>query len=118
MKFGEILKGAEDEGEAKHVPVIEIEKEKGRGGEDVDTVRVIVGKEVPHPNTVEHHIAWVELYGVKKNGQVIHLGRADFAPAYTDPDIGFKVPLGDFKALCALEYCNIHGVWENCVELK
>lgn len=108
MKFGDILKDARAEGKEKHVPEIEVEG---------DVVRVIVGKEVPHPNTVEHHIAWIELYGVKKNGQVIDIGRATFAPAYTSPSAEFRVPLGDFKALCALEYCNIHGVWENCIEL-
>ena len=66
MRIQEILKTAESEGKEKHVPVIEIGK--GEGG--TDTVRVIVGKETPHPNTVEHHIEWLELYGVKKDGQV------------------------------------------------
>jgi len=84
MKFEEILKGIEVEGKEKHLPVIEVGK--GRGKSDVDVVRVFVGKEVPHPNTVEHHIAWIEL-------------------------------VGDFKAFCALSYCNVHGVWQNCVEL-
>jgi len=32
----------------------------------MDIVRVVVGHEVPHPNTPEHHISWIELYGVKK----------------------------------------------------
>ena len=59
MKFGDILKGEEAEGKEKHVPVIEIDK--GRGKEGVDIVRVIVGKDVPHPNTMEHHICWIEL---------------------------------------------------------
>jgi len=27
------------------------------------------------------------------------------------------VPLAEFKAFCALAYCNIHGVWENCLEV-
>jgi superoxide reductase len=61
---------------------------------------------------------WIELYGVKKNGQVVNLGRAAFAAGYTNPNARFQVPVEEFKALCALEYCNIHGVWENCVELK
>lgn len=116
MKFGEILKDARAEGKEKHVP--EIEVEKGGGGKGVDVVRVIVGKEVPHPNTVEHHIVGIELYGVKKDGGVINLGRATFAPAYTSPSAEFRVPLGEFKALCALEYCNIHGLWQNCIELN
>ncbi|MCD6166449.1 desulfoferrodoxin [bacterium] len=114
MKFVEILKGAEAEGKEKHVPVIEVDK--GRGGGNVDIVRVVVGKEVPHPNTVEHHIVWVELYGVKKNGQVVDLGRATFAPTYTNPNARFQVPVGEFKAFCALAYCNIHGLWQNCVD--
>ncbi|NOQ33588.1 MAG: desulfoferrodoxin [Methanosarcinales archaeon] len=115
MKFDEILKGREAEGKEKHVPTIEIGK--GRGEGNVDVVRVVVGKDVPHPNTVEHHIAWVELYGVKKDGQVVDLGRTDFAPGYTNPNARFQVPAPEFKAFCALAYCNIHGVWENCVEL-
>jgi superoxide reductase len=45
MKFGDILKGEDAEGKEKHVPVIEIDK--GRGKEGVDIVRVIVGKDVP-----------------------------------------------------------------------
>ena len=114
MKFGDILKSKEDEGKEKHVPIIEIDKEARKG---VDIVRVIVGKEVPHPNTVEHHIAWVELYGVKKDGQVISLGRATFAPTYTAPNVRFQVPTEGFKAFCALAYCNIHGVWANCIEV-
>lgn len=114
MKFDEILKGSESEGREKHVPTIEIGR--GRGGGDVDIVRVVVGKDVPHPNTVEHHIAWVELYGVKKDGQVVDLGRTLFAPGYTNPNARFQVPTPEFKAFCALAYCNIHGVWENCIE--
>jgi len=84
MKFADILKGAESEGKEKHVPIIEIDKERGREG--VDIVRVVVGKDVPHPNTVEHHIAWIELYGVKKDEQVIDLGRTAFTPTYTNPN--------------------------------
>lgn len=114
MKFGEILKSKEAEGKEKHVPIIEIDKEARKG---VAIVRVIVGKEVPHPNTVEHHIDWIELYGVKKGGQVISLGRATFAPTYTAPNVRFQVPTEEFKAFCALAYCNIHGVWENCIEM-
>ncbi|MFP3975947.1 MAG: desulfoferrodoxin family protein [Dehalococcoidia bacterium] len=116
MKFADILKSPEAEGKEKHVPEIEVGKGKGEGGADI--VHVVVGKEVPHPNTVEHHIAWIELYGVKKdNGQVVDLGRATFGPSYTNPNARFQVPVDQFKAFCALEYCNIHGLWENCVEV-
>jgi len=115
MQFQDILKNVESEGKEKHVPIIEIGKGRGEGG--VDIVHVVVGKETPHPNTVEHHIAWIELFGVKQDGQTINLGRATFVPAYTSPNVGFQVPVAEFKAFCALAYCNIHGVWENCLEV-
>ena len=115
MKFADVLKNPDAEGKEKHVPVIEIGKGKGESGADI--VHVVVGKEVAHPNTVEHHIAWVEVYGVKKDGQVIDLGRSEFGPAYTSPNVRLQVPLDEFKAFCALAYCNIHGVWQNCLEI-
>ena len=116
MKFGEILQGREVEGKEKHVPEIEIIREHGEA--KANFVRVIVGKEVPHPNTVEHHIEWVELFGITKDGKTIDLGRMNFEPVHTEPVASFHVnTLDDFKTFCALEYCNIHGVWENCIEV-
>jgi superoxide reductase len=116
MNFADVLKGVEAEGKEKHVPIIDIYKSHGE--EEVDLVRVIVGKDVPHPNTVEHYIAWIELYGVKKDGQVVDLGRATFGPTYTNPNARFQVNVGEFKVFCALAYCNIHGVWQNCIEVE
>ncbi|OPX34642.1 hypothetical protein B1H10_03195 [candidate division KSB1 bacterium 4484_188] len=50
MNFADILKSPAAEGKEKHVPVIEVED---------GAVRVIVGKEVAHPNTAEHgRIVW------------------------------------------------------------
>jgi len=115
MRFGDILKSKEAEGREKHVPIIEVGR--GRGDAGADIVHVVVGREVPHPNTVEHHIAWIELFGAKKDGQVVGLGRADFAPSYTSPNVRFQVPVVQFKSFCALAYCNLHGVWENCLEV-
>jgi len=115
MEFGDILKSKEAEGREKHVPIIEIGRGRGEGGADI--VHVVVGKETPHPNTVEHHIAWVELFGMKNDGQVIDLGRANLTPSYTNPNVRFQVPVEQFKSFCALAYCNIHGVWENCLEV-
>jgi superoxide reductase len=108
MKFGDILKGAAAEGKEKHVPVIE------RNGNDVT---VTVGKETPHPSTMEHHIDWIELFGVTKDDKVIDLGRAYFAPTYTTPTARFTIPADGFKALYSVSYCNIHGVWESSLEL-
>lgn len=108
MKIGDILKDAAAEGKEKHVPVIETGK---------DTVTVTVGKETPHPNTMEHHIDWVALYGVKEDGGVIDLGRMTFTPTYTNPTATYSVPLAGFKTLYAMSYCNIHGLWESSLAL-
>ena len=116
MEFSEIIKTGEAEGREKHVPTITIDKGHK---EDVDIVRVVVGHEESHPNTVEHHIVWIELYGVKKNNdQVISLGRAVCAPVFSNPNVRFQInQIKDFKAFHALAYCNIHGLWANSLEL-
>ncbi len=116
MEFSEIIKSGEAEGREKHVPTITIDKGHKEG---VDIVRVVVGHEAPHPNTVEHHIAWIELYGVKKDDdQVISLGRAACAPVFSNPNVRFQInQIGDFKAFHALAYCNIHGLWSNSLEV-
>ncbi|MDR2943733.1 MAG: class II SORL domain-containing protein [Methanosarcinales archaeon] len=117
MDFTSLFKVPETEGKEKHVPTIE--RGTGHGGTHDNVVIVTVGKETPHPNTPEHHIVWVELYGIKKeNEQVVYIGRADFAPTVTEPAATFKVlDLNRFKALGAVSYCNLHGVWKNTLEL-
>jgi len=116
MEFSEIIKTGKDEGKEKHVPTMTIDKGHK---EDVDIVRVVVGHEAPHPNTVEHHIVWIELYGVRKdNDQIISLGRAACAPVFSNPNVRFQInQIGDFKAFHALGYCNIHGLWSNSLEV-
>jgi len=112
MNFFEIIKAEKDEGNENHVPHIEID----RGHKmEMDIIRVVVGHEVLHPNTMEHHIAWIELYGVKKdNDQVVNLGRAAWAPVYSNPNVRFQVnQIENFKSFHALAYCNIHGLWTN-----
>ncbi len=115
MNFLEIIKTGKDEGKENHVPMIMIGKGH-REGKDI--VRVVVGHDVTHPNTPEHHIAWLELYGVKKeNDQVINLGRAVWAAVYSNPNVRFQInQIKDFKAFHALAYCNIHGLWGNSLE--
>ena len=116
MKFPEIVKTEESEGREKHVPTITIDKGHKSG---MDIVRVVVGHDVAHPNTMEHHIAWIELYGVKKdNDQVVNLGRSAWAPVFSNPNVRFQInQIKDFKAFHALAYCNIHGLWTNSLEV-
>ena len=114
MKFGDLLKGADKEGKEKHVPFIEVKDSDECGDTRVD---IIVGKEVAHPNTVEHHIAWIQLYGVKDGGQVVHLLSADLGPVVANPCAHVCINREGLKSLVALEYCNMHGVWENSIDL-
>ncbi|WP_054030651.1 desulfoferrodoxin family protein [Desulfatitalea tepidiphila] len=112
MDFSAIIQSSQSEGKEKHVPTVTVDKGYKEGH---DIVRVVVGHETPHPNTQEHHISWIELYGVKKdNNQVINLGRAAWAPVYSNPNVRFQInQIKDFKAFYALAYCNIHGLWGN-----
>ena len=112
----------------KHVPVIEVVKEKTEG---LFTVRVSVGKEIEHPNTTEHHIAWFELYFLPVGEKFVkHLGLQTFGAhgsSAQGPNTSgiFSGPSGLFSLktlksgeLLAVSYCNIHGLWQASVELK
>lgn len=118
MDFTALFKTAEAEGKEKHVPVIE--RGSGHGGTHDNVVIVTVGKEIPHPNAPEHYIEWIELYGVKReNEQVVCIGRAEFKAGVSQPVATFKTTgLDQYKALGALSYCNLHGLWKNTLDLE
>jgi len=109
MKLGELIKTGSQEGKEKHVPVIEL-LDEGK------TVKITVGKEVPHPNTVEHHIKWIALFGVK-NGVAVHIATFDLGPTYGVPTVTAHVNTEGLSELIAVEYCNIHGLWEGSLKL-
>lgn len=113
MKLGELIKGGAQEGKEKHVPVIERVSCEECGK---NAVKITVGKETPHPNTIEHHIKWVALFGVK-NGIAVHIATFDLGPAYGVPTVVAHVNLDDFSELVAVEYCNLHGLWESSLAL-
>ena len=98
----------------KHVPVITAPA-AAKAGEAID-VEVAVGKEIPHPNTVEHHIAWIALHYVPEGAQTsIEIARLDLsahgANAFTAASAKFRVALQKGGALYATAYCNLHGLW-------
>ena len=113
----------------KHVPVIEL-PEKVKKGEVVE-VRVTVGKEIPHPNTTEHHIRWIELLFLPEGSKFPYeLGRAEFlthgestegpntSTVYAEPRAIFAFKTEKSGKLIAASYCNIHGLWKNEAEVK
>lgn len=123
MSIGEYLQTADWKKE-KHAPVIDSPEKVGSGEEFV--VALTIGKEIPHPNTTEHHIAWIELYFKPDAGKFPSLiGRFEFSshgesikganegPAYTEPKVTIAMKIKESGTLMAESYCNIHGLWES-----
>ncbi len=103
----------------KHVPVIELlEVKDGR-----ITAEVVVGKGIPHPNTAEHHIKWVELYHLPEKGEFLYpVGKAEFGAhgetgTITEPRATFRFRVKSGGKLVALSLCNIHGLWKSETKL-
>lgn len=126
-KFADFFQTA-DWKQEKHVPVISSE-DKVKSGSDV-SVNVCVGKEIPHPNTAEHHIVWIDLYFQPEGEKfTVQIGRAGFmahGASVKGPDSGavLTFPEAEFKfrpkksgVLLAASYCNIHGLWESSREI-
>lgn len=114
-KLSELFKSADWKNE-KHVPAI-VAPAAANAGEAVE-VEVSVGKEIPHPNTVEHHIAWIALYFVAEGGQLpVELARAEFSAhgpdVFAQPTLKARVALPKSGTLYAMSYCNLHGLWES-----
>ena len=79
----------------KHVPVIET-VDTVKAGETFH-VTLSVGKDIAHPNTVEHHIEWIKLYFVAEGTLAVSLKKSG--------------------KLIAVSYCNLHGLWESEKEI-
>ena len=112
-RFGAKISSPDMEsGKEKHVPMIDAPA-SAKAGEKF-TVTVQVGKVVPHPNTIEHHIQSIELYALEEGSQyLIKIAAVDLGPTFADPTITVPVMLKNSATLYAVEYCNIHGLWDN-----
>lgn len=96
----------------KHLPIISAPEKVGKG--EKFEVTVEVGKLVDHPNEPGHFIEFIELYA----GHT-YLARMDFTAKTTEPVLKATVSLdhGHGK-LRAFARCNLHGIWENDVDLE
>ncbi len=112
----------------KHVPVIEVQ-DKPKKAEPLK-ISVSVGKEIPHPNTTEHHISWIEVYFLPRGEKFPYqLGRFEFSchgastqgpntsTVYTQPQVTLSFKTDKSGIILACSYCNIHGLWEDSREL-
>ena len=128
MKFGENIQSADWKNE-KHVPAIELPSSVAAG--EPFMVTVSVGKQIPHPNTTEHHISWIDVYFKPEGGKFMYqVAHFDFAahgasakganegPVYAHPIASFSMTAEEPGTLIALEHCNIHGLWEGSAEVK
>jgi len=95
----------------KHSPRIICPDEVKPG--EVFEVKIITGKLLKHPNELGHFIMWSELYAGDR-----FLGRVNFAPAVTEPEVCFRVSLEKTVDLIAYSMCNIHGLWKNVVKVN
>jgi superoxide reductase len=92
-----------------HTPKIEA-PEKVKAGEPFK-VKITVG---PHPNQVVHSIRYIEVY-FEEEGRTynpIQVASVDLGPEIAEPDITLTLKLKKSGTLYALEYCNLHGLWE------
>ncbi|MDR2849815.1 MAG: class II SORL domain-containing protein [Verrucomicrobiota bacterium] len=123
MMLSEFVKSADWKSE-KHVPVIE-SADTVKAGEAL-AITVSVGKEIAHPNTTAHHIAWIALHYVPDGAKTsVEITRCEFSahgasaegadkgPAYTGSAVTVSAKLAASGKLYATAYCNIHGLWSS-----
>ncbi|HEY4543690.1 MAG TPA: class II SORL domain-containing protein [Tissierellaceae bacterium] len=106
----------------KHVPTINAPESVKKG--EVVEVRASIGEATPHPNTFEHYISWVKLYFQPESSKFpVEIATFDFAAhgeseLFTEPNVTARFKAEESGTIMASSYCNIHGLWENSVELK
>ncbi len=126
--MSELYKSADFKAE-KHVPVIEAPASIKAG--EVSTIKVTVGKEIPHPNTTEHHIRWIKVFFWPDGGKFpIDLGGGQFEAhgesaegpnkggVYVEPQAIVALKTDKAGKIIATSYCNIHGLWKAEQEIK
>lgn len=115
----------------KHVPVIESPDSVKKG--EFFKITAVVGKEIAHPNTTEHHIRWITLFFLADGEKFPYqIGRFEFtshgesaqgpntSTIFTHPETTCVMKTDKPGTILASSYCNIHGLWQNAkrVEVK
>ena len=102
--MGLINEKTKDEGQEKHVPVIEELPPNVCRGKDGAKIRM---GEVEHPMDEDHYIEWIEIIADddKRGKRFLKPGDKPESKFYTRK-----------KILGARAYCNIHGLWKYDIE--
>jgi len=127
-EFKDLFQAA-DWKQEKHVPVIEAPDKIKKG--EVFKVTVSVGKEIPHPNTTEHHIRWIELYFLPQGEKFPYqIAKFEFAAhgesvqgpntstIYANPLVVTSLKTDKSGTILASSYCNIHGLWQSALTIE
>lgn len=118
------LPKVDDNKKEKHVPIIECEN-KVRAGNTFE-IKLSVGREIAHPNTIDHHIRWIQLYFQPEGEKIGYplanckiTAQGESTPGQ-DKDIAYNghaatvaTMLNKSGTILAVCFCNIHGLWEN-----
>jgi len=128
VEFKDLLQSADWKTE-KHVPVIELSGKLKKG--EFSKVTVSVGKEIPHPNTTEHHIRWIEILFLAEGEKFPYqIGRFEFnahgestqgpntSTIYSHPEVTCSLRTDKKGVIFATSYCNIHGLWQNTLQIE
>jgi len=106
----------------KHVPFLHT-PEKIQTGIDFK-VKVCIGEAIAHPNTLEHHISWIKVFFQPAETKFpIELVTFNFSAhgegeSFTNPSGVLNIKLQKSGTLSAISYCNLHGLWQNSVEIQ
>lgn len=113
----------------KHIPVIECADKFKKG--EFSPVSLTIGKEIPHPNTTEHHIRWVAAYFLADGEKFPYqIGRFEFtshgesaqgpntSTVFSHSQASFSFKTDKSGVVLATSYCNIHGLWQNAKKIS
>ena len=97
----------------KHIPNIKL-PDNIKVGEEFE-IEITVGDKVPHPNTIEHHIKWIQLFAEIKGRTYnpVHIATFNLGPTFAEPKLKVKIKLEKSSNIIAMTYCNLHGLWQN-----
>jgi len=108
----------------KHVPAIDAPDKVAKG--EMFKVTVTVGKEIAHPNTTAHHIAWANIFFLPDGERFPYqIARFEFAAhgasaqgpntstVFTHPEATASMKTDKPGNIFATSYCNVHGLWQS-----
>ena len=105
----------------KHVPVIKANSQVKK--DVVFEISVSIGDEISHPNTMEHYIKWIKIFFKPEGSKFpIEIANVNFdahgeSEVFSDYYGLVKAKVQKSGTIYALSYCNIHGLWQNSLDI-